>query len=360
VLSVRSHRGPSGMPSSELASPKPPLHKFTICDSRKVDDWAAAALPIFGPTQVEPKGDAEAFRALINLCPLPRTALCYGRFGGAFSVGVPDSVSFVQGMPIRGVGEHVNNGMKIPYSPSKGSVGAPGVLALSYEADLEILAIFMKPEALHNTLSGLIGAPVGKKLELDRSNYDGRPEPRTVRSLASLMVMELDHEGDLSPLVLAELEQAILVAFLTGTSHNYAHLLDGRPRGLAPPQVRLVEDYIEAHWNQPVSIEGLAVVANASARSVFHAFKEFRGYSPMNFLKRERLRHAKEMLANPTSNESVTNVTFACGFGNMGRFADDYQKAFGEMPSETLNRARGVTLGRDKGRPHRPIPVRAK
>jgi hypothetical protein len=115
VLSVRSHRGPSGMLSNELASPKPPLHKFPICDSRKVDDWAAAALPIFGPTQVEPKSDAAAFRALINLCPMPRTALCYGRFGGAFSVGVPESVNFVQGMPIRGVGEHVNNGMKIPY-----------------------------------------------------------------------------------------------------------------------------------------------------------------------------------------------------------------------------------------------------
>jgi hypothetical protein len=78
VLSVRSRRGPSGMPFSELASPKPPLHKFPICDSRKVDDWAAAALPIFGPTQVEPKGDAEVFRALINLCPLPRTAHATG------------------------------------------------------------------------------------------------------------------------------------------------------------------------------------------------------------------------------------------------------------------------------------------
>jgi AraC-like DNA-binding protein len=346
--------------SSELASSKPPLHKFAVCDSTKVEHWAAAAMPIFGPTQVQPKGDSAAFRALINLCPLPRTALCYGRFGGAFSVGVSESVNFVQGMPIRGVGEHVNNGMRIPYSPSKGSVGAPGVLALSYEADLEILAVFMKPDALHNTLSGLIGAPVGKKLELDRSNYDRRPEPRAVRNLARVMIMELDHEEDLSPLVLAELEQTILVAFLMGAGHNYAHLLDGRPRGLAPPQVRLVEEYIEAHWNQPVSIEGLAVVANASARSVFHAFKEFRGYSPMSFLKRERLRHAKEMLANPTSNESVTNVTFACGFGNMGRFADDYQKAFGEMPSETLNRARGVRLDRDKARAHRPIPVRAK
>src|SRR6201999_3569884 len=109
----------------ELSTPKPPLHNFLVCDSRKVDGWAAATLPIFGQTWVEPKGDSKAFRALINLCPLQRTALCYGRFGGAFSVNVPESINFVQGMSIRGVGEHVNNGMKIPYSPSRGSVGAP-------------------------------------------------------------------------------------------------------------------------------------------------------------------------------------------------------------------------------------------
>ena len=69
-------------------------------------------------------------------------------------------------MPIRGVGEHVNNGMKIPYSPRKGAVGAPGVLALSYQADLEVVAVFMKPDALHNTLSGLIGAAGAGQVEL--------------------------------------------------------------------------------------------------------------------------------------------------------------------------------------------------
>jgi AraC-like DNA-binding protein len=349
------------MQRSELPSHKPPLHKFPVCDSRKVDDWSEATLPVFGPTQVEPKRGSKAFRALFNMCRLQRTALCYGSFDGAFSVSVPESVTFVQGFPIRGVGEHVNNGMKIPYSPRKGAVGAPGVLALSYAADLEIFAVFMKPDALHDTLSGLIGAPLGKKLELDNSNYDWRPEPRMIRSVVSIMMAELDREeGDVSPLALAELEQAILVAFLCGTGHNYTRLLDGRPRSLAPSQVRLVEEYIEAHWNQPISIEGLAVAANASARSVFHAFKEFRGYSPMSFLKQERLRRAREILAKSGANESVTTVTFACGFGNMGRFADDYQKAFGEMPSETLNRAKGVARDRDTAPFHRPVAARAK
>jgi hypothetical protein len=45
-MSVGGHPGLAGMLSSELASQKPPLHKFAVCDSRKVDDWAEAALPI--------------------------------------------------------------------------------------------------------------------------------------------------------------------------------------------------------------------------------------------------------------------------------------------------------------------------
>ncbi len=223
-------------------------------------------------------------------------------------------------LPIRGTGEHFNNGMAIPDSPRRGAIGAPGPLALSYQADFELFAVFMKPDALSDTLAGLIGAPLGKKLELDKSNYEWRPEPRMIRALVGAMVAELDREEpDVSPLVLAELEQAIHVAFLCSAGHNYSRLLDGRSRSVAPPQVRRVEEYIEAHWNQPVSIEGLAVAANASARSVFHAFKAFRGYSPMEFLKRARLRHAREMLARPSSHESVTNVTFSFGFARGDR-----------------------------------------
>ncbi len=257
------------MQYGEIPSRKPPLHKYPVCDSAKVDDWSAATLPVFGPSMVEPKRGSKAFRAQLNLCRLQKIALCYGSFEGAFSVGIPDSCSFAQGLPIRGIGQHFNNGMVIPDSPRKGALGVPGPLALSYEADFEVFAVFMKPGALSDTLSGLIGAPLGKNLELDKSNYDGRPEPRMIRALVGLMVAELDREEpDLSPLVLSELEQAILVAFLCGTGHNYSRLLDGRPRSAAPSQVRRVEEYIEAHWNQPISIEGLAVVGNVSAETV--------------------------------------------------------------------------------------------
>ena len=163
------------MRHDELASSKPPLHKFPVCESSKIDDWSAATLSVFGPTRVEPKRGSKPFRALFNLCRLQRTALCYGRFGGAFSVSVPESVSFVQGLPIRGVGQHINNGMLIPDSPRKGAIGAPGPVALSYQEDFEVFALFMKPDALSDTLAGLIGVPLGKKNALISNSIDMDP-----------------------------------------------------------------------------------------------------------------------------------------------------------------------------------------
>jgi transcriptional regulator GlxA family with amidase domain len=35
----------------------------------------------------------------------------------------------------------------------------------------------------------------------------------------------------------------------------------------------------------------------------------------------------------------VTTVSSACGFGNLGHFAKDYFKIFGERPSDTLARS---------------------
>jgi transcriptional regulator GlxA family with amidase domain len=60
----------------------------------------------------------------------------------------------------------------------------------------------------------------------------------------------------------------------------------------------------------------------------------------MQFVKRLRLGHGRAMLINPTDETSVTRVALACGFGNLGHFAIDYKKAFGESPLVTLNRGR--------------------
>ncbi|MCP3369495.1 helix-turn-helix domain-containing protein [Bradyrhizobium cajani] len=65
-----------------------------------------------------------------------------------------------------------------------------------------------------------------------------------------------------------------------------------------------------------------------------------RGITAAQFLKRIRLVHAYDMLAEACSRTTVTKVCAKCGFGNLGHFARDYRSEFGELPSDILLRAR--------------------
>ena len=143
----------------------------------------------------------------------------------------------------------------------------------------------------------------------------------------------------LPPLVLRELEQTILVSFLSANRHTFSDLLEREPKDTLPSQVRLAEEFIEAHWDQAISIENLVETTGVGARAIFRAFQQSRGYSPMAFARMVRLRHAREMLGAGDPEASVTSVAFVCGFGNLGHFARDYRETFGERPSETLARA---------------------
>jgi transcriptional regulator GlxA family with amidase domain len=147
-------------------------------------------------------------------------------------------------------------------------------------------------------------------------------------------------DSEFHPVALAEFEQSIVVAFLCSTQHNYSNWLNQQSTAAAPWQVRVAEEYIEANWDQPLTIEALAIVTGASARTIFHSFKRSRGYTPMDFVKNIRLQHAKAMLAAGAT--SVSDTALLCGFGNFGHFANYYRIKFGELPSRTLKRAKGA------------------
>ena len=129
------------------------------------------------------------------------------------------------------------------------------------------------------------------------------------------------------------------MAFLCANRHTFSHLLDREEKDTVPFQVRRAEEFIEAHWDQAITIERLVEETGVGARAIFRAFQQSRGYSPMAFARTIRLKRAREMLSAPAPETSVTAIAFTCGFGNLGHFARDYRETFGERPSVTLARA---------------------
>ncbi len=243
-------------------------------------------------------------------------------------------------------------------SSEKGASLEPGDVSFSNKSEFRSHVLMVTSDAMSKTVAALCGRNDVGRIELDRKCAKVRPELHLLRGITSSLSEQADFK-QISPIALAEVEQTILVSLACGISHNYTRFLKIREPDLAPHQVRRVENYIEANWGQPLSIHGLAVVASASARSVFQSFRIHRGYSPMKFVKTVRLRRAREMLQNANSESTVTTIAFSCGFGNLGHFARDYQNSFGETPSSTLSRTKAANassprLGRVEG--DRPSP----
>jgi len=89
-----------------------------------------------------------------------------------------------------------------------------------------------------------------------------------------------------------------------------------------------------------VTITELCQAAGVSERTLQYAFREVFDTTPLSFLKHRRFHAARrQLLASKEDAATVTEIAVAQGFYELGRFAVEYRRIFGELPSETLQRA---------------------
>lgn len=319
-----------------------PLDAFPLIRSADLDALRAGYSRLFEDSKFEIGTRHGAIDGWVNYRAFESTAILYGTYGTAIEASFGDVKYFVQGFTLSGCGEQETNRIGTAVDQMHAGVLSPGDrIRLRFDTGFEHLALIVHPQVIATKLSTLIDTPLKNPLRFHGDTDFGQPASGHLRRLVQFLA-EQPPEPEMPSVILAEWEQLLMVCLLHGSRHNYSHLLDGRPRPVAPWQVRRTEDYIEANWDQPLTVELLALATGASVRSIFHSFKESRGYSPMMFLKQVRLKHARAMLQNPDAHTSVTVVAYACVFNNLGHFAKDYLRAFGERPSETLNYAKGA------------------
>jgi AraC family ethanolamine operon transcriptional activator len=126
---------------------------------------------------------------------------------------------------------------------------------------------------------------------------------------------------------------------------GFAELL-ARPddgRGACQPSqrarvVRRVEEYLQAHLRNPLSVLDLCRELGVSERTLHYAFREVRGLSPMAYFQANQLNAVRqELKAAPAGTTSVHEIARRWGFWHTGEFAAAYRRLFGELPSETLH-----------------------
>lgn len=104
--------------------------------------------------------------------------------------------------------------------------------------------------------------------------------------------------------------------------------------------VRRAEDFLRAHYFEPLRLEHIAAAAGVGERRLQAAFSAAIGITPWQRLGEIRLAEAHEALSHDRGRRSVTEIAMDCGLFHLGRFSSHYAARYGELPSQTLGRAR--------------------
>lgn len=110
-----------------------------------------------------------------------------------------------------------------------------------------------------------------------------------------------------------------------------------------PSDLVRVLDWLRCHLSEPVELEKLAQIGGTRPRTLETHFKMFLQTTPLGWVRRARLARARRELQRSAPTATVTDVALSNGFNQLGRFAAQYRRVFGELPSTTIQRTRLVS-----------------
>jgi AraC family transcriptional regulator, ethanolamine operon transcriptional activator len=159
---------------------------------------------------------------------------------------------------------------------------------------------------------------------------------RRAVALSSLLDMMRSRSANAAtPATLSRLESRIFDTILDMIpSAEVIEPLHSRAR-IARAVMRLLHERLE----DPPTVTEMCERVGARERTLYLSCVEAFGRPPATLLIELRLNAARRALLRPSGKTTVTMVATHYGFTHFSRFAEMYQRQFGELPSTTLARA---------------------
>ena len=100
--------------------------------------------------------------------------------------------------------------------------------------------------------------------------------------------------------------------------------------------IQRVQDYIEEHYADRISLETLAQLINIGRRTFERRFKEATNNTPIEYIQRVRIEAAKKFFE--ASRKNVTEIMYDVGYTDTKAFRDIFKKITGLTPIEYRNK----------------------
>jgi len=98
----------------------------------------------------------------------------------------------------------------------------------------------------------------------------------------------------------------------------------------ANDRLTYAKNYIEQYYSEKIDLPGLAITLGYCYDYFRHQFKETIGFSPMQYVIRQRIDQAKQILLN--SDRQITDISMECGFSTTPQFCLMFKRQVGISP----------------------------
>lgn len=144
-----------------------------------------------------------------------------------------------------------------------------------------------------------------------------------------------DADGALDPAYCATFA-AMLTAYVARKFGAAAPQRNDPP--LTPRQLQRLDDYVEAHLDEPIRVASLARALSISEGHLHRALKAATGDTPIAFINRRRIARAAEWLR--TRPLGIQQTALGVGFSSPSAFARVFRNLMGRSPADYRRAAR--------------------
>jgi len=210
------------------------------------------------------------------------------------------------------------------------------------ERDTAALNIILSGVELRRHLGALLGEPLRPPLEFAARLGLHEGWGRSLARFARLAMAELRRTQSIlaEPIIARSFREFVMTVLLLHQPHNYTDALARLGRPVTPRDVKRAIEYMQANLGAAIGLPEIVEASGVPGRTLLQHFRDFKGMSPIRYLRTARYEKVREALHRAEPEENVTEIAARWGFNHLGRFSVDYRRRFGETPSATLRRSR--------------------
>jgi AraC family transcriptional regulator len=132
---------------------------------------------------------------------------------------------------------------------------------------------------------------------------------------------------------------AISIALSSHLARRYGKTVATSPRGkLAPQQTREIQDYVQTHLMENLTVEGLAQLVQLSPGHFATLFKQRVGMTPHQYVVEQRLDRACTLLRQ--GDLPILTIAHQVGFQTQSHFTRLFRQQIGMTPKQYRDRCR--------------------